>query len=448
MQQNSIRPSFHITGGNGWINDPNGLIKFKGLYHAFYQHYPYDVNWGPMHWGHKVSKDLLHWEELPIALFPQTYSNEDGCFSGTSVIHNDVLYLIYTGFFENGGGENIRQLQCLASSKDGIVFEKHGIIIGEKDLPEEYSPCDFRDPKVWKENNQFYMLVAARKKGGKGHVLMFKSEDLFKWEFISDVLPNESKGIMIECPDYVKNLDLLLYSEQFQPNEGKTHLNVHSCRYATGLLNLESGKFLGQSIGIVDYGFDFYAPQTFANENVMIGWLNMWDRNNPSQKYGFAGQLTIPRRIEVVDGKLMQEPVWDYSNKEEKSINGLVKDTFKLGAIKLEIKNLKSLELLLRKKDNQYFKVTLNGDELVFDRSCAGEKIVGVEKDEDSLNGIRRMPVENLNNINMEIIFDEFSLEFFVNGLSATFSLFPEINSDGLEINIDADSCNYIKSSF
>ena len=204
MQQNSIRPSFHITGGNGWINDPNGLIKFKGLYHAFYQHYPHDVNWGPMHWGHKVSKDLLHWEELPIALFPQTYSNEDGCFSGTSVIHNDVLYLIYTGFFENGGGENIRQLQCLASSKDGIVFEKHGIIIGEKDLPEEYSPCDFRDPKVWKENNQFYMLVAARKKGGKGHILMFKSEDLFKWGFVSDVLPNESKGIMIECPDYVK----------------------------------------------------------------------------------------------------------------------------------------------------------------------------------------------------------------------------------------------------
>ena len=162
MKNINYRPLFHINGGKGWINDPNGLIKFKGLYHVFFQYYPHATNWGPMHWGHRVSKDLIHWDELPTALYPKTFSNEDGCFSGTAIVHDDVLYLVYTGFYENGGGENIRQVQCIASSKDGITFEKHGIIIDDTKLPAFINPCDFRDPKVWKENDSFYMLVAAR----------------------------------------------------------------------------------------------------------------------------------------------------------------------------------------------------------------------------------------------------------------------------------------------
>ena len=80
------RPKYHFTVRKGWINDPNGLIKYKGLYHVFFQYYPHATSWGPMHWGHRVSEDLIHWDELPIALYPKTYSNEDGCFSGTSIV--------------------------------------------------------------------------------------------------------------------------------------------------------------------------------------------------------------------------------------------------------------------------------------------------------------------------------------------------------------------------
>ena len=174
MEIKNYRPLFHINGGKGWINDPNGLIKFKGLYHVFFQYYPNDTKWGPMHWGHRVSNDLIHWDELPIALFPKTFSNEDGCFSGTSIVNDNTLYLVYTGFYENGGGDNIRQVQCLASSNDGLTFQKHGIIIDEHKLPPYINPCDFRDPKVWKENDTFYLIAAARKKGGRGHILMFK----------------------------------------------------------------------------------------------------------------------------------------------------------------------------------------------------------------------------------------------------------------------------------
>ena len=142
------QPAFHITGEAGWINDPNGLIFFNGRYHAFYQHNPFDTKWGPMHWGHVVSDDLTNWEYLPIALFPGDDCDKNGCFSGSAIVYNNKLWLMYTGFIENEGGESIRQVQCLAESDDGITFKKHGIVIGKSDLPEGYAPCDFRDPKL------------------------------------------------------------------------------------------------------------------------------------------------------------------------------------------------------------------------------------------------------------------------------------------------------------
>ena len=448
MKNNNLRPLFHINAGSGWINDPNGLIKFNNEYHAFFQYYPHDVNWGPMHWGHRVSKDLIHWNELPPALYPKTYSNEDGCFSGTSIINNGVLYLVYTGFFENGGGDNIRQVQCLASSKDGVTFEKHGIIIDETKLPSNINPCDFRDPKVWKENDVFYMIVAAREKEGKGHILLFKSSDLFDWEYVSDFLGRESRGMMIECPDYVKNLNLVLFSEQFQPNEGTKHLNIHSTRYVLGTFDLKENKFNEEFTDIVDYGFDFYAPQVFANENILMAWLNMWDRNIPSSEYGFAGQLTVARRINIVDGKLHQTPIWDYSNQISSQVVDSMHDNIKHGAIKFNIKNLENFVLILRQKDDQYFKVTLNSNELVFDRSKMKNPVVGEEKDNDSLNSIRRMPITDLDNVVIEVIMDEFSLEFFVNGLSASFQVFNDEDADNINLNVKASKCEYIKSLY
>ena len=100
---NKLRPTFHITGGDGWINDPNGLVVFRGRYHVFFQYHPYSTEWGPMHWGHVVSDDLMHWQRLPIALTPGGDGDADGCFSGSAVVYNDKLYLMYTGFTKNAG---------------------------------------------------------------------------------------------------------------------------------------------------------------------------------------------------------------------------------------------------------------------------------------------------------------------------------------------------------
>ncbi|MDE7264852.1 MAG: GH32 C-terminal domain-containing protein [Clostridia bacterium] len=440
MADLNLKPKFHITGEKGWINDPNGLVKFKGKYHVFFQYYSHNVYWGPMHWGHAASSDLLHWEHLPVALSPD--EQDDGCFSGTAIEWNGKLWLMYTSFKENGGGDNIRQLQALASSEDGVNFTKHGIVIGEKDLPSEYSPCDFRDPKIFLEDDTLYCLVAARKLDGKGRILLFSSKDIFNWKFECDVLNYDSGGIMIECPDFIRGLGLLTYCEQFQPAQGNKHLNIHSTFYRLGNLDCKTHKSNFGESEIIDYGFDFYAAQTFGDEPVMIGWLNMWDRNIPSEKYGFAGMLTVPRKVEIKNGELWQTPVISSQCLYKKAVQDRFTDNIKIGFIKINAKNLKDFNLYLRKKGSMFTRFYLKKREWVFDRSHSGEEIKGKETDADSLAGVRRMPFDNRVETEIIIVMDEFSVELFVNGKALSATIYPDIDADGLELELEADKCS------
>ncbi len=438
-------PVFHITGEKGWINDPNGLVYFNGKYHAFYQYYPDDTVWGPMHWGHVVSDDLTHWKYLPIALKPGDKGDENGCFSGSAIVHDNKLYLMYTGFAENQGGESIRQLQCLAESEDGITFKKHGVVIGEDKLPNGYAPCDFRDPKVWLYNNEFWCIVAARKYDGRGRVLLYKSSNLFDWTFVSDVFNKDSLGAMIECPDYNEELGYMFSCEQFQPSEGKTHLNVHTARWHVGKLDYASGLFQEVSRGIVDYGFDFYAPQTFAGAPVMMGWLNMWDRNVPSAKYGFAGMLTVPRKISVKDGRLYQEPIVKTKPVVTETVKDELTDKVVKGVVTIKAKGLKDLSIKMRSNGEKYTELSLKDGEWVFSRACSGEEIKGVEKDADSLAGVRRMPCSMADEITLTIVMDEFSVEIFEDGNALSSTIYPPEDAVNFTLSIKADSCTYQK---
>ncbi|MBR2929950.1 MAG: glycoside hydrolase family 32 protein [Clostridia bacterium] len=436
-------PAFHVTGEVGWINDPNGLIFYNGQYHAFYQHYPNDTKWGPMHWGHVVSDDLTNWKYLPIALKPGDEGDRNGCFSGSAILHDGKLWLMYTGFTENEGGESIRQLQCLAESTDGISFKKHGVVIGEEELPEGYAPSDFRDPKIWLHDGLFWCIVAARKLDGRGRILLFRSGDLFKWEFVNDLLGKDSAGTMIECPDYNEELGYLLYCEQFQPSENGVHLNVHTNRFAIGRIDYTTGRFKEESRGIVDYGFDFYAPQTIVGKSAIIGWLNMWDRNVPSAKYGFAGMLTLPREISVKDGRLRQEPIASLGEVKKACSSLKVEDIVTRGVVTVKATALKSLSLRLRSDGSNYTELTLEGGEWVFDRSRSGEQIVGVEKDADSLAGIRRMPFSGKKEITLTVVMDDFSVEIFEDGRALSSTIYPPEGADGLELTIDSAGCEY-----
>ena len=447
MTINKIKePAFHITGERGWINDPNGLIYYNGRYHAFYQHYPNDTKWGPMHWGHVVSDDLTNWKYLPIALKPGDDFDKNGCFSGSAIVHGGKLWLMYTGFVENQGGDSIRQIQCLAESSDGINFTKHGIVIGENDLPEGYSPADFRDPKVWLHDGLFWCIVAARKIEGKGRILLFKSPDLFKWEFVNDLFGKDSAGTMIECPDYNEALGYLLFCEQFQPNESKEHLNIHTCRYAVGKINYSNGMFEESGRGSVDYGFDMYAPQTFAGKNALMGWLNMWDRNVPSEKYGFAGMLTCARDLSVKDGRLCQEPIVNSKAVYNATVFDKLFDKVTTGVLTIKATDLESLDLRMRSCGGSFTSLTLGEGEWVFDRSKSGEEIRGAEKDSDSVNGIRRMPCSGNKEITLTIVMDEFSVEIFEDGRAMSSTIYPPVGADSLELTVKAKDCHYIRA--
>ena len=436
-------PDFHITGETGWINDPNGLIYYNGRYHAFYQHYPYDTKWGPMHWGHVVSDDLTNWEYLPIALSPGDDCDKNGCFSGSAIVYDGRLWLMYTGFIENQGGESIRQVQCLAESADGISFKKHGIVIGEDILPEGYAPCDFRDPKVWRHDDYFWCIAAARKIDGRGRILLFKSKDLFSWEFVNDLYSSDSAGTMIECPDYNEEMGYMFFCEQFQPSENGKHLNVHTCRYAIGHIDYSSGRFIEESRDIVDYGFDMYAPQSFAGKPIAIGWLNMWDRNVPSAKYGFAGMLTLARGLSVKDGRLCQHPIVSAETVYTADVCDSLFDKAETGVITLTMTGLQSLKLKLRSNGESFTSIGLCDGEWVFDRSRSGESIVGAEKDPDSLAGIRRMPHSGKEHVTLTIVMDKFSVEIFEDGRVLSSTIYPPFDADGIELSVQAHSCRY-----
>lgn len=305
-----FRQQYHFMAPAYWINDPNGLIQYRGKYHLFYQHNPYAAAWGPMHWGHAVSTDLLHWKHLPVALAPSdVYENGGGCFSGSAVEANNRLLLFYTGDFTEGGTRG--EAQCLASSEDGIYFEKHANNPVLKRTGVETK--NFRDPKVWKHGDSWYMAVASCK-NNSGEVLLYHSDDLVQWNEKGVMISGYGKmGNMWECPDFfeLSGKDVLLFSPiGFE--------NRKAC-YLTGKLNYETCTFTSEGFGESDWGFDYYAAQSLLDaksRRIMIGWANSWkwmpwfNGYEPTQKDLWCGYMSIPREVSLCsDGKLSFQPV-------------------------------------------------------------------------------------------------------------------------------------------
>ncbi|EAY18301.1 Glycosyl hydrolases family 32 protein [Trichomonas vaginalis G3] len=300
----SSRLKFHFEPLKGWMNDPNGLIQFKGEYHAFFQHYPFDTKWGPMHWGHATSKDLIHWEHKPIALYPdQEYENNGGCFSGSAIEFNDKLHIFYTGVGKSNG-----QSQCHAVMQDENRFikdPKNPII---KSPPIEYGINDFRDPKVVKIENTFYMVVGTGK-DGIGRVLLYKSSNLENWTFLNLLVEGKEYGQCCECPDLIQidNQFFLMFSQMTGQGIGTLFFHL---KYENGTFTVD--KKLNQPI----IGPDFYAPQTFHDDKgrrIIIGWLYNWKRV-PPKEVDYAGAFTIPCELKYKEGKIVVNPIDEISH--------------------------------------------------------------------------------------------------------------------------------------
>lgn len=309
------KPLAHFSAPVGWLNDPNGFVVFRGEYHLFYQYYPYGTQWGPMHWGHAKSKDGFHWEDLPVALAPDQAYDKDGCFSGTAIVKDDQLWLMYTGHIVQEDG-SVRQVQNMAYSEDGIHFTKveQNPVLDESDLPEGISPADFRDPKIFERNGRYYALMAARKLPETGCLVLAGSDDLLDWQFESIFLEgNLELGTMWECPDYFQldGKDCLILSPMRVPIKEHSYHNINSTFFMTGQVDWQEKKFRLETVEELDHGHDFYAPQTLENEQgerLMIAWQHTWGRRNVTHEldHGWALSMSIPRKLELKEGVLYQ----------------------------------------------------------------------------------------------------------------------------------------------
>lgn len=312
-------PRFHIAPRCGWCNDPNGMSYFQGAYHVFYQYYPYEPKWGPMHWAHVSSKDLVRWQREPVALFPDQPYDADGCFSGCGIEKDGALYLLYTGHVDvvkKPGQPDRSETQNLAVSRDGRAFEKIAQNPVIK-LPETVSTGEdhhFRDPKVWQHGDCYYAVVGAQTEENVGQVLLFESQDLKDWTFRQVMAKAEgNQGFMWECPNFAEfdGQEALILSPQGVKPEGRRYLNLHQSVAMSGKLDYASGIFTHGDFELLDYGFDFYAPQVMQTPDgrcLMIGWLAMWESAMPEQADGWAGMMTIPRELHYRNHQVVSVP--------------------------------------------------------------------------------------------------------------------------------------------
>lgn len=319
------RLGLHLMPPAGWLNDPNGLCQFKGIYHVFFQYSPDNPNGGMKHWGHYISEDMLTWKYAGIALSPEEKFESHGVYSGSALIAEGKMNLYYTGNVKLEGDYNYitdgRQGNTvLVSSEDGITFGKKECLLTNADYPSNLT-CHIRDPKVVEgksiglEEDKYYMFLGARTKEDVGEVLLYRSNHLKNWQLVNVIKSEERFGYMWECPDafMLGGKKLLSISPQGIQQEGINYQNI----YQSGYYEVE-GEFDGdyrlEHFKEWDRGFDFYAPQTFEDEKgrrILIGWVGMPDepaQSNPTVEYGWQNALTIPRIVFLEEGKVMQYP--------------------------------------------------------------------------------------------------------------------------------------------
>jgi beta-fructofuranosidase len=282
------------------VNDPNGLVYFNGYYHVFYQHAPdHEVPWRqPMHWGHARTKDFLKWAELPVALYPDREYDGNGCWSGTAIVKDGVLYLFYASV---RGTEKI-QTVSMAYSKDGINFEKYEGNPVINCYPAEGGP-DFRDPAVCFFNGDYSCVMATGNPADQtARLLLYKSRDLFSWDYIG-VMSEWADCKYAECPSIIPGDGNCLLAASVCPNKSNHYFSL---MYG----DFEGGKFTVKYSAEVDKGPDQYAGQVFRDHkgrNILISWFPGWKYSGYAERD--VGCMTCPRQMMLKDGRVYGYPV-------------------------------------------------------------------------------------------------------------------------------------------
>lgn len=449
---NTYKPLFHFTAPIGWINDPNGFNFDGKYYHLFYQYYPYDSKWGPMHWGHAISSDLIVWKHLPVALAPSEKYDQSGVFSGTALLKNDEMRLYYTGHVDIDG--QIEQSQCLAVSTDKLNFTKYkkNPLIDKSMMPEDSVFEDFRDPKVLFRNGKYIMLTGSRTKGRLGQILIHTSLDGLSFKYANRwVFPREY-GDVIECPDLlsIDNQDVLIFSTQRAILNDFVQ-NSFSVFAWIGTFDDSKFTFIKKHEQVLDYGFDFYAPETTfnGNENVMIAWMNSWERTQITDvlKHKWAGSMSIPRKLKIENNSIIQtipKTIEDKLNIIQTEAKVIIKanELFEIKQSKvmllkfsLQMHEEQILKIECFKSNQNSFDITFDGlsRTVTLDRSKAKHVInSNVEVN------IKSREMEISREIDCTILIDVSSIEMIINGKTMSSLYYGE--TTGTKITLSSNT--------
>ncbi|MNR92205.1 Levanase precursor [compost metagenome] len=466
LYKEPYRPQFHFSPEKKWMNDPNGMVYYKGIYHLFYQYYPEDIVWGPMHWGHATSTDLIHWEHKKIALFPDKLGL---IFSGSAVIdlhntsglgtkENPPMIAIFTYHdmeIEKAGKVNTQSQGLAYSLDEGETWTKYD----QNPIISNLVLKDFRDPKVfWNDTTKIWNMVLV----AGDHAKFYTSKNLINWELQSEFGKNiGAHGGVWECPDIFKlkvgdsqeeKWVLLISINPGAPNGGS------GTQYFIGDFDGKRFTTDQKDIKWIDYGADNYAGVTYNDapngKRIFIGWMSNWlyARNTPTKNWRSA--MTLPRELSLskTNGNyvLKSSPVEQFKkqqvsafSKDLISIKAGEKTTFTYDyfnqselQFNTEAKNLK---LVFSNDVNDSLVINYDAKQKTFSIDRRHSGIVDFEKTFGKDIHKTHIPNITSNTIDYQIILDWSSVEIFLNGgvYSFTEQIFPQKPYTKLSIQTD-----------
>ena len=444
---NIWRNKNHIEMPFGLVNDPNGLSYFDGKYHIFYQWNPFGCEHKTKHWALVKTTDFVNFTKPQIILKPEDWFDKNGCYSGGAYVKGDTLKLFYTGNVKNEKNER-ESYQCIVDyNKDG-TFEKKGPIIPKQ--PEGYT-AHFRDPMIFVNKGTYYMVLGVQREDLTGAALIYKSDDIEKWKLVGELKTDMKKfGYMWECPNMVKVEDgkyAFLFSPQGLEAEEFKNQNIYQSGYVIGDLDFNTFELKSHTeFKEIDMGFDFYAPQVFVhnNENIMIGWVGMPDKDSEYPSAGNGGwmfPLTLPRVLEYKDGILYQKPIKEVENLKEKQIISDKDLEFDEYVINLDSRNVEiDLDLSMKNSNNVELKFIFDDEYISLNYDKENEVCV-IDRNNMELGGrgIRKFKLKAENSLKLHMFIDKSVMEiYYQDGLeTTTLMYFPK--SDNFKIEIKND---------
>ncbi|MEW6403317.1 MAG: glycoside hydrolase family 32 protein [Chloroflexota bacterium] len=334
------RPVFHFHAPAQWMNDPNGTIYFQGYYHVFYQFNPFGDSWDHLHWGHAMSRDLLHWEYLPIALYPEASIHEEHCFSGCATLDRDGHPMLFYTSVPFDVDNNPHMQRAAVGDQDMLNWTRL-----EKAVLTVHSPPgtpriknDWRDPYIYRKGSTYYLVLSAVRDDDTPVVLLYTNTcgDLTRWDYRTVLKSFPKGGQLFECPNFFQMQGAwILIGSPFEP-----------VQYFTGSFDEEQLIFIPMKQGLIDHSSEFYASNTVlrpADDVYLLAWIRAFPKGR-----GWNGCLALPRALRLSDrGGLLQTPVPELK-KLRGAHYGLGDCTVEPHGLRFQSTAIRNCEILLR----------------------------------------------------------------------------------------------------